>query len=107
MISVTNLKKAYKGINAVNIENLHFDRGEVIGLVGNNGAGKTTFFRLLLDLIRSDEGEVRSKSNLVTRSEDWKSAASVPPSISSPNRMHPVEKSEEKQIEWTGSWGPI
>ena len=73
MISVTNLKKAYKGINAVNIENLHFDRGEVIGLVGNNGAGKTTFFRLLLDLIRSDEGEVRSKGNLVTRSEDWKS----------------------------------
>src|SRR6187200_3327339 len=73
MISVTNLKKAYKGINAVDIETLTLNRGEIIGLVGNNGAGKTTFFRLLLDLIRSDDGEVRSKGNPVTSTEEWKS----------------------------------
>jgi ABC-2 type transport system ATP-binding protein len=73
MIKVRNLKKVYKGINAVDIDELVISPGEVIGLVGNNGAGKTTFFRLLLDLIRSDDGEVLSKDRPVTTSEDWKS----------------------------------
>ena len=73
MISVTNLRKSYKGIPAVAINQLEIFEGEVIGLVGNNGAGKTTFFRLLLDLIRADAGEILSKGKAVTSSEDWKS----------------------------------
>jgi ABC-2 type transport system ATP-binding protein len=73
MISIKNLKKSYKGINAVDIASLEIHAGEVIGLVGNNGAGKTTFFRLLLDLIRSNEGEILSKGNSVTGTEEWKS----------------------------------
>ena len=72
MIQVNNLIKSYKGIPAVAIEQLELHPGEVIGLVGNNGAGKTTFFRLLLDLIRADKGEVLSKDNPVTFTEDWK-----------------------------------
>ena len=35
--------------------------GNIGGLVGNNGAGKTTFFRLILDLIRADSGDIKSK----------------------------------------------
>ena len=72
MIQVNNLIKSYKGIPAVAIEQLELHPGEVIGLVGNNGAGKTTFFRLLLDLIRADKGDVLSKDNPVTFTEDWK-----------------------------------
>lgn len=72
MISVSNLKKSYKGVPAVTIDKLEFYSGEVIGLVGNNGAGKTTFFRLLLDLIRADEGEIISKGKLVSSTEEWK-----------------------------------
>ncbi len=73
MIEIKNLQKAYKGITAVNIDSLEINAGEVIGLVGNNGAGKTTFFRLVLDLIRANSGEVFSKGKLVTATEDWKS----------------------------------
>jgi len=73
MISIKNLQKAYKGVIAVDIEALEIHAGEIIGLVGNNGAGKTTFFRLLLDLIRANSGEILSKGNLVTATEDWKS----------------------------------
>ena len=72
MISIKNLQKSYKGIIAVNIEMLEIHAGEVIGLVGNNGAGKTTFFRLLLDLIRADSGEILSKGKRVTVTEEWK-----------------------------------
>ena len=73
MIKVNNLIKSYKGIPAVAIDQLELHPGEVIGLVGNNGAGKTTFFRLLLDLIRADKGEVLSKDKPVTSTEEWKS----------------------------------
>lgn len=77
MLTIKNLKKSYKGINAVDIDYLEIYAGEVIGLVGNNGAGKTTFFRLVLDLIRSNDGEVFSKDNAVTATEDWKSYTSA------------------------------
>ena len=73
MISINNLRKLYKGIPAVAIDHLEIFSGEVIGLVGNNGAGKTTFFRLLLDLIRADSGEILSKGKSVTTTEEWKS----------------------------------
>lgn len=72
MISIKNLQKSYKGNVAVNIDSLEIHAGEVIGLVGNNGAGKTTFFRLLLDLIRADKGTIFSKGKPVTTTEEWK-----------------------------------
>ena len=46
MISVSNLSKSYNGVTVLNIENLDIPAGESFGLVGNNGAGKTTFFSL-------------------------------------------------------------
>ncbi len=72
MLNIQQLQKKYKGITVVDIDTLQIHAGEVIGLVGNNGAGKTTFFRLLLDLIRADNGEIFSKEKLVTQTEEWK-----------------------------------
>ena len=43
MITVTNLSKVYSGTTVLNIEHLEIARGQNFGLVGNNGAGKTTF----------------------------------------------------------------
>jgi ABC-2 type transport system ATP-binding protein len=72
MITVQNLIKAYKGVAVVNIPALEITAGETIGLVGNNGAGKTTFFRLMLDLIRADRGSIFSKGKDVASTEEWK-----------------------------------
>ena len=73
MIQIKNLVKTYGTKTVVNIEDLQFNKGETIGLVGNNGAGKTTFFRMLLDLIRPNSGEVLSKGENVSNSDHWKS----------------------------------
>ncbi len=73
MIQVENLKKSYNGRTVLNIPDISIEKGESFGLVGNNGAGKTTFFRLILDLIRADGGRVLSLGNDVSKSEDWKS----------------------------------
>ncbi len=72
MISVSNLSKTYNGVSVLNIESLEIPKGQSFGLVGNNGAGKTTFFSLLLDLIQPTTGQIKSKDILVNESEDWK-----------------------------------
>ncbi|MFZ4411747.1 MAG: ABC transporter ATP-binding protein [Bacteroidales bacterium] len=72
MIKVNNLSKIYNGNTVLNINNLIIEKGESYGLVGNNGAGKTTFFRLILDLIRANTGEITSKDSKVAGYESWK-----------------------------------
>jgi len=71
-IQVENLQKDYNGVTVLNLSALQISKGEMFGLVGNNGAGKTTFFRCLLDLIRPSAGMARSKGEPVQGSEHWK-----------------------------------
>ncbi|MGG5507435.1 MULTISPECIES: ATP-binding cassette domain-containing protein [unclassified Myroides] len=72
MIQVNNLRKTYNGTTVLQLETLSIGKGESIGLVGNNGAGKTTFFSLLLDLIQPTTGTILSKGHNVATSEQWK-----------------------------------
>jgi len=72
MITVSNLSKSYNGVEVLKLENLDIPKGQSFGLVGNNGAGKTTFFSLLLDLIQPSSGHIKNKEVLVHESEDWK-----------------------------------
>lgn len=73
MIQVNQLSKKYKGTTVLQIDNLSIPKGQSFGLVGNNGAGKTTFFSLLLDLIQPTTGEIINNEIPVHTSENWKS----------------------------------
>ena len=73
MIQVNTLSKTYNnGVTVLNIEKLEIPKGQSFGLVGNNGAGKTTFFSLLLDLIQPTKGNIINNSVQVNTSEAWK-----------------------------------
>ena len=72
MIVAKNLSKKYSSGTVLNIENLEIPKGQSFGLVGNNGAGKTTFFSLLLDLIQPTTGHILNNGVQVNTSEDWK-----------------------------------
>ena len=72
MIQSSNLSKNYGNITVLKIEELTISKGQTFGLVGNNGAGKTTFFNLLLDLIQPTTGHILSNGIQVDKSEDWK-----------------------------------
>lgn len=72
MIQVESLKKAYNNTIVLDIPELEIQNRECFGLVGNNGAGKTTFFRMILDLIRTTEGRVLINGNDVSQTEEWK-----------------------------------
>jgi len=56
-VDVHGLTKVYGTRRAVDSLDLQLQRGSVCGLVGPNGAGKTTAIRMLLGLIRHDEGD--------------------------------------------------
>ena len=72
MITTTKLSKKYGGTAVLNIEQLEIPKGQSFGLVGNNGAGKTTYFNLLLDLIKPTTGKITNNGVQVDTSEDWK-----------------------------------
>ncbi|MFX0010957.1 MAG: ABC transporter ATP-binding protein [Candidatus Hermodarchaeota archaeon] len=59
IISVSNLKKYFDEVKAVNGISFNVYRGEVFGLLGPNGAGKTTTIKLLLGLLEPLEGEIK------------------------------------------------
>ncbi|MDR0232384.1 MAG: ABC transporter ATP-binding protein [Dysgonamonadaceae bacterium] len=71
-IEIKNLTKIYNKQTVLNIDDLSVSKGELIGLIGNNGAGKTTFLRLLMDLIKTDSGTIFSRGKKVSKTEDWK-----------------------------------
>lgn len=72
MIKINDLKKVYISKTALSIDHLTIKQRELVGLVGNNGAGKTTMLSLILDLIKASNGTVKSKDQLVTKSDEWK-----------------------------------
>ena len=55
-LQISNLKKCFGDKTAVDIPDFKIDNGEIIGLVGNNGAGKTTVFNLLTGVYKPTEG---------------------------------------------------
>ena len=72
MIQTTQLSKKYGKAEVLNIASLEIPTGQSFGLVGNNGAGKTTYFNILLDLIRPTTGAITNHDIVVNKSEDWK-----------------------------------
>ena len=68
-LEVTNLKKSFGGLKAVDVQSLNLNRNELTSIIGPNGAGKTTFFDLISGFQDSDEGKVYLNKKNITRSQ--------------------------------------
>ncbi len=55
-IKVQNISKSFKKLQAVDDVSFHVNEGELFGLIGPDGAGKTTIFRILTTLLLANEG---------------------------------------------------
>ena len=66
-INIHNLSKSYGTTQAVQNLSLEVKKGELFGLIGPDGAGKTTIFRMLTTLILPDEGSATVKGYDIVR----------------------------------------
>ena len=72
MITAQQLTKRFDDVTALDGIDLVMEEGEVFGLIGTNGAGKSTFFRMLAGIIRPDEGTLRVDGEAVFENENVK-----------------------------------
>ena len=74
LVQANNLKKHFGDVHAVNGVSLQIKAGEIYGLVGADGAGKTTTMRLLVGALLPDEGEVTVCGyDVIRKTEDARS----------------------------------
>ena len=59
MIEVNNISKSYGKVKALQDVSFSVGKGEVFGLIGPDGAGKTSMFRILCTLLLADEGTIQ------------------------------------------------
>ncbi|HDK7138425.1 TPA: ABC transporter ATP-binding protein [Clostridium botulinum] len=59
ILNTTNLSKKYKKDFVVSSVNISIKRGEIYGFIGENGAGKTTFIRMITGLVAPTNGEIK------------------------------------------------
>jgi len=66
LLEVENLNVSYGAINAVRGISFHVDEGEIVTLIGANGAGKSTTLRTISGLLRPREGSIRFRGQELT-----------------------------------------
>jgi branched-chain amino acid transport system ATP-binding protein len=65
-LEVGGLKKFFRGFAALKGVDLHVNEGELFGLIGPNGSGKTTFFNCVTGILKCSEGRVLFKGKEIT-----------------------------------------
>ena len=70
-LEVTNLKKSFGGLQAVNVQSIKLKKNELTSIIGPNGAGKTTFFDLISGFQDSDDGKVILNNRNITKSQSY------------------------------------
>ena len=67
-LEVEGLRKSFGGFAALRGVDLHVDEGELFGLIGPNGSGKTTFFNCVTGILDCSAGKVAFKGREITNS---------------------------------------
>lgn len=74
ILQAKNLKKTYKGREAVKDVSLEVKQGEIVGLLGPNGAGKTTSFYMIVGLVKPTSGKIFLNDKNITKYPMYKRA---------------------------------
>ena len=73
-LEVTDLKKSFGGIKAVDIQSLKLNKDQLTSIIGPNGAGKTTFFDLISGFQNSDNGDIYLNDKDISNFQPYKIA---------------------------------
>lgn len=71
VISIENLSKSFKDKTVLSNINLHFEKGKIYGIVGDNGSGKTVLLKLICGFLKPDTGKVTVNGKVIGRDRDF------------------------------------
>ncbi len=71
LLQVENLSKSFGGLSAVQQVSFTVGRDEIVGLIGPNGSGKTTLMRLIIGMLKADDGKVIFKGENLIGQPPW------------------------------------
>ena len=79
IIETYNLTKKYNGCDVVNSINLNVPKGKIYGLLGRNGAGKTTAMKMLIQMVKSTSGSFSlfGEKNVKSNASVYKNIGSI------------------------------
>ncbi len=76
LLQIKNLRCGYGSLEVVRGVSLHVGAGEIVGLLGANGAGKTSLLKSIVGLLPPWEGEIRMDGRPVRGQPPWRSVSS-------------------------------
>lgn len=89
-IELTNVSFAYNQQNVLEDIDMHIPKGSFLGLVGPNGSGKTTLIKLMLGLLKPDDGEIKLFGTNIKQFDDWNKIGFVSQKANSFNTGFPA-----------------
>jgi rhamnose transport system ATP-binding protein len=110
MLRATDVTKAYAGVHALQSASFELRAGEVHALVGENGAGKSTFIKILTGAVQPDSGELRLNGALLSELNPRSAKALGIAAIYQQPALFPelsVAENISLGIERTGRWGRV
>lgn len=75
MLQIKNISKNFDGVQALDKCSFEVKEGEILGLIGPNGSGKTTMFNIITSIYESDNGNIIFKDEDITNWKTHKIAA--------------------------------
>lgn len=81
MIRIENINKRFKKLHALNGINAHFNKGQVISLIGPNGSGKTTLIKSILGLVKPDSGQIFFNDEPISENVEYRKNIGYMPQI--------------------------
>ena len=71
IIQLKNLRKEYKDLRTVDLENLSVFEGEIYGFLGPNGAGKSTTMKMILSLVKPTSGSIKVDGKSINDNDSY------------------------------------
>jgi branched-chain amino acid transport system ATP-binding protein len=72
LLSVENLTKSFGGLKAINSLDFSVEDGEIVGIIGPNGSGKTTFLNLLTGFLKPSKGKITFREENISAMARYK-----------------------------------
>ena len=72
ILKIKNITKEFGGLRALNKVNFEVQQGEILGLIGPNGSGKTTMLNVITGFLKPTAGQITFKDEIITLSNRQK-----------------------------------